>query len=75
MEELTIRKGDDFIKLGQAVKAVGFVNLPVMSITGDSLDARGSRGVQFISSGNWSKYLAWRGHCRSWVVVFITVGV
>ena len=25
MEELTIRKGDDFIKLGQAVKAVGFV--------------------------------------------------
>ena len=24
MEELTIRKGDDFIKLGQAVKAVGF---------------------------------------------------
>ena len=28
-------------------------NLPVMSITGDSLDARASRGVQFISSGNW----------------------
>ena len=25
MEELTIRKGDDFIKLGQAIKAVGFV--------------------------------------------------
>ncbi len=25
MEELTIRNGDEFIKLGQAIKAVGFV--------------------------------------------------
>lgn len=30
-----------------------YTKFAVMSITGDSLDARASRGVQFISSGNW----------------------
>ena len=33
-------------------------NLPVMSITGDSQDARDSRGVQSTSSGSWLQYSA-----------------
>ena len=57
----------------QAAKTIQ--NLPVISITGDSQDARDSRGVRFISSGNWLRYLDWQKHCRSWVVVFITAAM
>ena len=33
MEEITIRNGDEFIKLGQAIKAAGFVESGVEALS------------------------------------------
>ena len=42
MEEITIRNGDEFIKLGQAIKAAGFVESGVEAkiVIQDGLDNR-----------------------------------